>query len=98
MDFGHSPKAREYAERVAVFIRDEIDPIEPAYHRDVAASDDPWTPLPLIANLQAFDDQAMTADCRAALLECRDEEGRRQVRAWASADPMRLSQSWWACR
>jgi acyl-CoA dehydrogenase len=53
VDFGHSPKAREYAERVAAFIRDEIDPVEPAYHRDVAASDDPWTPLPLIADLQA---------------------------------------------
>ena len=53
MDFGHSPKARAYAERVAAFIHDEIDPVEPAYHREVAASDDPWTPLPLIADLQA---------------------------------------------
>jgi acyl-CoA dehydrogenase len=53
VDFGPSPKAREYAERVAAFMREEIEPVEPAYHRDVAASDDPWTPLPLIADLQA---------------------------------------------
>jgi acyl-CoA dehydrogenase len=54
VDFGPSPKAREYAERVAAFMREEIEPVEPAYHRDVAASDDPWTPLPLIADLQAM--------------------------------------------
>ncbi|MEP6664825.1 MAG: acyl-CoA dehydrogenase family protein [Nocardioidaceae bacterium] len=53
MDFGHSPRAREYIERVSAFIRDEIDPVEPAYHRGVRASADPWTPLPLVAELQA---------------------------------------------
>jgi acyl-CoA dehydrogenase len=53
VDFGHSPRARDYVDRVAAFVRDEIEPVEADYHRDVAASADPWTPLPLIAELQA---------------------------------------------
>ncbi len=53
MDFGHSPRARDYLDRVASFMHAQIDPVEPEYHRAVAASDDPWTPLPLIAELQA---------------------------------------------
>ncbi len=53
MDFSHSPRALDYIERVGSFIRDEIDPVEAGYHREVRASADPWKPLPLIAELQA---------------------------------------------
>jgi acyl-CoA dehydrogenase len=52
VDFSHSPRSREYQERVAAFMRDEIEPVEADYHHAVAASDDPWTPLPLLAELQ----------------------------------------------
>jgi acyl-CoA dehydrogenase len=37
MDFSPSPKAREYAERVARFITEEIEPREPAYHEAAQA-------------------------------------------------------------
>ncbi|HEX6075982.1 MAG TPA: acyl-CoA dehydrogenase family protein [Micromonosporaceae bacterium] len=39
MDFSPSPKAREYAERVARFITEEIEPREPAYHEAAQAGD-----------------------------------------------------------
>ena len=37
MDFEPSPRAREYAERVARFIRERIAPVERAYHEELAA-------------------------------------------------------------
>ena len=57
MDFAPSPRAADLTERVRSFMATEIDPVEPQYHRDLAAlrerSGDPWTPSPLIAELQA---------------------------------------------
>ena len=56
MDFAPSPRARDLAARVADFMATEITPAEPAYHRDLEEarrSGDPWTPLPLLADLQA---------------------------------------------
>src|SRR6478609_565529 len=57
MDFSPSPRAADLTERVRTFMETEIDPIEGRYHRDLAAlrdgGGDPWTPLPVIADLQA---------------------------------------------
>jgi acyl-CoA dehydrogenase len=57
MDFSPSPRAADLTERVRTFMETEIDPIEGQYHRDLAAlrdgAGDPWTPLPVIADLQA---------------------------------------------
>src|SRR5919112_919399 len=56
MDFSPSPRATDLTERVRSFIAAEIEPVEAAYHRDLATlrngAGDPWTPLPLIAELQ----------------------------------------------
>src|SRR3954447_12146564 len=56
MDFSPSPRAADVTERVRSFIATEIEPVEPAYHRELAArrtsGGDVWTPLPLIAELQ----------------------------------------------
>src|SRR3954469_9356433 len=56
MDFSPSPRAADLTERVRSFIATEIEPLEPAYHRELAArragGGDEWTPLPLIAELQ----------------------------------------------
>jgi hypothetical protein len=41
----------------------------------------------LIAVLEAFDDEEMTADCRAALLECRDQDAHRAVLQWEQNNP-----------
>src|SRR4051794_667023 len=57
MDFSPSPRAAGLTERVRSFMAEEIEPVEPAYHRELAArrqgGGDVWTPLPLIAELQA---------------------------------------------
>ena len=56
MDFAPSPRAADLTARVADFMATEIAPVEPAYHRDLARarrSGDPWTPLPVLAELQA---------------------------------------------
>ncbi|AKU17241.1 acyl-CoA dehydrogenase family protein [Luteipulveratus mongoliensis] len=53
MDFAPSARAAELTEAVRAFIETEIDPIEAAYHREVAAADNPWQPLPVIAELQS---------------------------------------------
>ncbi len=52
MDFSNSPRAQELVDRVSAFIRDEVDPVEASYHQAVAEAEDPWRPLPLIAELQ----------------------------------------------
>ena len=55
MDFTPSPRAADLTARVAEFMAREIAPVEPAYRRDLAEarrSGDPWTPLPVIAELQ----------------------------------------------
>jgi acyl-CoA dehydrogenase len=56
MDFSPSPRAADLTARVGRFISAEIDPVEPDYHRELAAlragGGDPWKPLPVIAELQ----------------------------------------------
>ena len=55
MDFSASPRAADLTARVAAFMADEITPIEADYHRELAdlrREGDPWTPLPIIKELQ----------------------------------------------
>src|SRR6476659_6886874 len=55
MAFSPSARAADLTARVAAFIADEIAPVEPAYHRDLAEqrrSGDPWTPLPGLEELK----------------------------------------------
>ena len=56
MDFSPSTRAADLTERVRSFMATEIEPVEAAYHRELAAlregGGDPWTPLPVIAELQ----------------------------------------------
>ena len=56
MDFSSSPRAVDLREKVASFMAEEIDPIEPSYHRDLAEArlqGTQWTPLPVIEELKA---------------------------------------------
>ncbi len=57
MDFSPSPRAADLAGRVRAFVDDEIEPVEPAYQQEITrlreSGGDPWTPLPLVAELQA---------------------------------------------
>ena len=56
MDFAPSTRAADLTERVRAFIADEIEPVEAAYHADLAEqrrTGDPWQPLPLIEELKA---------------------------------------------
>ena len=55
MDFAPSPRAADLTARVADFLREEIEPVEADYHRDLAElrrTGDPWTPLPVLRELQ----------------------------------------------
>jgi hypothetical protein len=42
VDFAHSTKAADYIQRVDQFIRTEIEPVEPEYHRALSAQDNPF--------------------------------------------------------
>jgi acyl-CoA dehydrogenase len=56
MDFAPSPRAADLTARVTEFMAAEITPLEADYHRDRSAArrtGDPWTPLPVLADLQA---------------------------------------------
>src|SRR5512133_2505136 len=56
MDFTPSPRAADLTARVADFMATEVKPVETDYRRDLAEArrtGDPWTPLPVIAELQA---------------------------------------------
>jgi len=59
MDFSPSARAADLTERVRGFLADEVEPVEPDYHRALAAlrdGPDPaarWRPLPVVAELQA---------------------------------------------
>jgi hypothetical protein len=53
----------------------------------LALIDRPWSRQELLATLEQSDDQEKTADARAALLECRDEECHRAVLAWEQRNP-----------
>ncbi len=55
MDFSPSPRAADLTARVAAFMADEIAPVEPDYHRDLAEqrrTGDPWQPLPVLEELK----------------------------------------------
>jgi acyl-CoA dehydrogenase len=57
MDFAHSPRSRDLADRVRRFVEERIDPAEPEILADVAArrsrGEDPWPPHPVIEELKA---------------------------------------------
>ncbi len=56
MDFAPSPRAADLTERVRAFLAEEVTPVEPGYHRDLAElrrTGDPWQPLPVIEQLKA---------------------------------------------
>lgn len=53
MDFEHSAKARDYIERVRRFMTEEVEPVEPDYHRRMRELDNPWVVLPEIEELKA---------------------------------------------
>jgi acyl-CoA dehydrogenase len=57
MDFAPSPRAADLATRVRAFVDTEIEPVEPAVLRDVAArrarGEDAWPPPAVVADLQA---------------------------------------------
>ena len=56
MDFSPTPRAADLTARVAAFIAEEIEPVEAAYHRDLAEqrrTGDPWQPLPVLEELKA---------------------------------------------
>jgi acyl-CoA dehydrogenase len=53
VDFAHSAKAADYIERVGDFIRTEIEPVEPEFHRTLHAQPNPYVVLPVIEELKA---------------------------------------------
>ena len=52
MDFTPSNKALDIARRLHAFMRDEVEPAEPDWHRQMAALDNPWQVLPIIDRLK----------------------------------------------
>lgn len=53
MDFDHSAVAQDYIQRVRRFMAEEIEPVEPEYHRKLGELDNPWVVLPEIEELKA---------------------------------------------
>lgn len=53
MHFQHSAASRDALSRLDRFMREEIEPVEPAYHRELAERDDRWVVLPVIEQLKA---------------------------------------------
>ncbi|WP_300425845.1 acyl-CoA dehydrogenase family protein [uncultured Thalassolituus sp.] len=53
MDFQHSAKAQEYIRKVTAFMREEIEPVEEAYLRELHSLDNKWVVLPVINELKA---------------------------------------------
>lgn len=52
MDFSHSAKAADYIARAERFMKEEIEPREEAYHRELQSLDDRWVVLPIIEELK----------------------------------------------
>ena len=52
MDFQHSPKAQDYIKRVKEFMKNEIEPVEEAYLRELHSLDNKWVVLPIIEELK----------------------------------------------
>jgi acyl-CoA dehydrogenase len=55
MDFSPSPRAAELADLVGRFVAEEIEPVQAAYHRDVAeaAASGTWAESPIMGDLRA---------------------------------------------
>jgi acyl-CoA dehydrogenase len=55
MDFSPSPRAAELADLVGRFVREEVEPVQAEYHRDVAAAREggTWAESPIMADLRA---------------------------------------------
>ncbi|BES72436.1 acyl-CoA dehydrogenase family protein [Marinobacter nanhaiticus D15-8W] len=53
MDFKPSEKGQDYLKRVKAFMKEEIFPIEARYYDDMAALENRWVELPVIAELKA---------------------------------------------
>lgn len=55
MDFSPSPRAAELADLVGTFVTDEIEPVQAAYHRDVAEArlSGAWAESPILGELRA---------------------------------------------
>ncbi|HTR89783.1 MAG TPA: acyl-CoA dehydrogenase family protein [Solirubrobacteraceae bacterium] len=55
MDFAHSSRTAELLARVEAFIEQEIRPREEPHHRELLASDDPWSAVsPVLEELKAM--------------------------------------------
>jgi acyl-CoA dehydrogenase len=52
MDLTPSERAQEIARKLHRFMRDEVEPVEPEWHRQMASLDDPWQVLPVIDELK----------------------------------------------
>jgi len=46
-------RARDFYNRVRQFMKDEIEPVEPEYLRELRSLDNPWVVLPVIEELKA---------------------------------------------
>lgn len=53
MDFELSEKGQDFYNRVRQFMKDEIEPIEADYFRELHSLDNPWVVLPVIDELKA---------------------------------------------
>lgn len=53
MDFQHSAKAQDYINRVKKFIKEEIDPVEEGYLRELHSLENKWVILPIVEELKA---------------------------------------------
>ena len=53
MDFTPSERSSDIARKLNSFMREEIEPIEADYHREMALLDNPWQVLPVIDELKA---------------------------------------------
>jgi alkylation response protein AidB-like acyl-CoA dehydrogenase len=52
MDFQHSPRAQKLIDQAREFLREEVEPIETDYHRELMRQDNPWKVLPIIEELK----------------------------------------------
>ena len=51
MDFNMSDRGQDYLGRVKRFMKEEILPVEEAYHRELASLENRWVVLPVIREL-----------------------------------------------
>jgi len=53
MDLTPTDRGREFARKLSVFMREQVEPAELEWHREMAALDDPWVVLPVIRELKS---------------------------------------------